>query len=668
MGKRPLAGTTGEHPSLVDVKEVSAPELDAIDFAELVTTSSASVLAFDFPDNYRNRTNTLEEIFKERSRCVRINPEASFFFVTFGIDLAIGKSLAEVFSVESGLSGIISEWMKLDYPRYSFEIEVRNTKTKDTAYLQVVIYARRNHMGISRLWLVIRDCTEQAENRRMLERTETYYRSALKHAGLISVRLSPQGQILSSSEGLTDLIGWENNPESDFFDLLSERTHPSDVQTIHALKETVSQSGEKDLELAILNNGKNYRWYHVRIVSALDPQSGKHYSDLLALDIDRQKRVELEMQRMQRVELIGEVAAGVAHDFNNQLMLILAQIHELSKTPSFSDHAANQQIDLLKESVQTSADMAESLLTLGKRGKQREIVDIREPLKRSAVLLKHVLDQGMTLSVESVEYPLFVKVSKTEVHQVVMNLVLNARDALSTKGEIVLRIRNAESVDLKIHRERLQSRHSWIILSVSDDGSGIPKSQLANIFDPFFSTKSSSSHSGSGLGLAMVASIIRDLEGFVHVSSTVGVGTTFQIFLPQCQKPLSSQITVESGNILQPESNMKVLVADDDDPVRNLLVQALTLHGFSVLSARDGEEALKVFDSNFNFLSAVVLDETMPLLGGSEVASALLKRRPDMKVVLTSGYGTRKSSKSQPNLSYLGKPFSIHDLVMKLRN
>ena len=632
------------------------------DLSHLVRYSTAAMLSFDFIALNAAPSDRLhisrKSLLEFNSRCTTLNAAASKALPLFGIkSLSIGDPFSKAYNNESHFPEIFDEWFKRDCTSDSFELTVKKESARiPLIRIQAIIYARKSSDSNHRIWMIMRDITEQAHARQTLEAAEEYYRSTLQLAGLIFVRVNQKGETTFLSEGIQKLLGKLPALGLPLQDLLSERLHPNDLDLRLRFKRIFEEGRDDDFDIALLSLDRTYTWYHIRFVSKRDGRGILEHIDVIALDIDRHKRVELEMARMQRVELIGEVAAGVAHDFNNQLSIIAAHLEVLKPAVIAAGPQAEAYLQGAVEAVQGSADMTHSMLEIANGGNtHRSILDLREAATKSVALLRHVIPSKIDLKVQTEDRPVFINGEKTEIHQVIMNLVLNARDAMPHSGKIEVSV-------------RFLSDAKRVELCVQDSGAGIPENQLERIFDPFFTTKAKTSQSGSGLGLAMVASIIRNHQGGVKVKSSVGVGTAFHIWFPAAsiekieQKKLSN-VSSCAGDLFP----MHVLVADDNDPVRTLLVQTLTLHGFSVISARDGREALDLFELHKDTLNAVVLDETMPQFSGAEVASRIHSHNPKLRIVVTSGYLKRSMKDLERNPGFLGKPFSIDELVGALR-
>lgn len=625
------------------------------DLTQLVHGSTAAIIGFEFEFPIavsEDPRNVLNDLLGIGSRCTLANAASKQLLALYNIEAEIERPFSAIFSPGSPLWKIIESWCLEGRPSTSFEECVVSSDGLTCRDLQAVLYASYKNSAIERIWIVLRDITEQLRARTAIESAELFYRSALEHAGLILLRVDALGAVVSCSRSVERFLGSVPAPGTRLLPELQKQLPISDLQILSRLENDLRSGVRDDFELSLKAPDGSYRWYHLKVVSYLGARGGVEYTDLIALDIDNRKRFEIEMQRMQRVELIGELAAGLAHDFKNQLGLIMAELDLLEPAAQAAGKDFQNHLEGARDAVRTSAEMAQSVLQLGRGGPERSIQDIRALSKKSVDLLRHVIPSEISLELELATEHAYTSVNSTELHQILMNLILNARDAIGTAGKISVKVASC-----------VRRGARWIELVVVDSGAGIPREQLERIFDPFFTTKENSSKSGAGLGLSMVASIIRDLEGEVRVQSQPGHGTSFSIWLPL----IEPHEPKERSLIKLDQRPINILLADDDDPVRQLLEQTLTLHGFSVLCARDGREALTIFHHHIDQIGAVVLDETMPNLCGTEVAANILQERPEMRVVVTSGYAEQRKPGDPKNLRFLGKPFSIDQLVGVLR-
>ncbi|MDQ6665052.1 MAG: ATP-binding protein [Acidobacteriota bacterium] len=362
-------------------------------------------------------------------------------------------------------------------------------------------------------------------------------------------------------------------------------------------------------------------------------------NDLEALDRDGPEQDQ--MQQGQRLELIGALTGGIAHDINNQLMVILNHLDFCLRglDPENPTHAS---LSVVQRAALRCADMTARLLRFSRKSepllKSTQLADVLEETKR---FLRDVMPRSVKLCFCIWPNLPMVCADATQIQQVLVNLSVNARDAMPNGGSLEIR---ADAIP------------GFVVLSVSDTGAGIPPELQTKIFEPFFTTRGETG--GTGLGLAMVAAIVQIHKGSIDVSSVPGVGSCFRIKLPvECGKAeLPGESVAASG---APERGC-VLVADDDDLVRRVAVNILAIHGYKVLEANNGVEAVRVFQENAGLIDLAFFDVTMPKATGVEALSRIRAEHPNVKALLTSGYDVLVGG------PFLPKPYTSAELMEKV--
>jgi PAS domain S-box-containing protein len=385
---------------------------------------------------------------------------------------------------------------------------------------------------------------------------------------------------------------------------------------------------------------------------------------------DERRRLEARMQQTQKLEQLGLLAGGVAHDFNNLLAAMLGHAG-LARLELPAGSRAAAFIDEIANGAQRAAEMTQQLLTYAGRG--RVLIgplDLAAIVEEMTQLLRPVISNKAALRLNISSAP--IEGDGTQIRQMVMNLLTNASDALQENpGEIVLEtgVRHATRSDLTspyLSDELTEGDYAFV--SVSDSGVGMDEATSRKVFDPFFTTK----FMGRGLGLAAVLGIVRGHKGTIRVTSEPGEGSTFLVMFPTVASARSateaiSKPAARDGATLRGHGT--ILVVDDDEGVRKVTTLMLEHAGFRVVSAADGQEALTVFAREAEWVSAVLLDLTMPRLDGMEVLGLLRRLRPDVRVLLMSGYSDDEVAQrfgAQPAAMFIKKPFQYDDLAARL--
>jgi signal transduction histidine kinase/CheY-like chemotaxis protein len=381
---------------------------------------------------------------------------------------------------------------------------------------------------------------------------------------------------------------------------------------------------------------------------------------------NEQKQLEQRLRQAHKMEAVGRLAGGVAHDFNNLLMIVSGHCELLSdRFPAGEPGRSN--VEQIQKAADRAVSMTRQLLAFSR-------MQVLEP--RTIDLNAVIADMGKMLARligENIEYGftpdaklVSVKADPGQIGQVIMNLVVNSRDAMPHGGNIEVRTRNAV-----LDRDEARKRHpmepgEYALLSVTDTGQGMDEETKAHIFEPFFTTKEVGK--GTGLGLATVYGIVKQSGGFVWVESAPRKGTTFEIYLPHGQGAKVDEVQkVKPGAI--PRGKETILVVEDEAAVRELACEFLKSAGYSVLEAKNGAEALETIARNTTTIHLVLADMIMPRMGGAELAERLKKERPELKVLFMSGYSEHageESGKISPQ-ALLTKPFSIATLIGRVR-
>jgi two-component system cell cycle sensor histidine kinase/response regulator CckA len=377
-----------------------------------------------------------------------------------------------------------------------------------------------------------------------------------------------------------------------------------------------------------------------------------------ALALTRQ-RLENQLREEQKLGAVGKLAGGIAHDFNNRLLVIMGYA-ELLKRELPLDSPLWGHAEIVLASAKRGAELTRQLLAYSRRQVlEPESFDLNEMADRMRSLLKTVLADRIDLvTVLGAKRP--VLADPGQIERVVLNLVLNARDAMPSGGRLAIETRD---VTLGPGEHPALAAGNYIALVVADTGTGISEAALPHIFEPFFTTKKMGQ--GTGLGLSMVEGIVHQSGGATHVESCVGKGTTFTIYLPHARVPPVVEPMVEEA---PPRGGRfeTVLVCDDDDDVRELVVEVLRLRAYSILKARSAEHAMEIAHRHRGPIHLLVSDLAMPGLGGMELGAQLRNRDPSLRILYISGYTEspdRLSMPRDPGVHFLPKPFLPGDLT-----
>lgn len=375
-------------------------------------------------------------------------------------------------------------------------------------------------------------------------------------------------------------------------------------------------------------------------------------------DVTEKKRLELEFFRAQRAESVGSLAGGMAHDLNNAFAPILMGLQLMQRQRQ--DEETQRMLIVMEQNTQRGADMVRQVLLFCRgNSSERQALFLGKLMRDMEQMIRQTFPRSINLAVLAPADLWPVLANATQMHQVLLNLCVNARDAMPAGGELTLAADNVElSVDEASHISG-GSPGSYVMLLVSDTGSGIPPELLPRIFEPFFTTKPA--NRGTGLGLSTVARIVGQHQGFINVKSEAGQGTSFEIYLPRA----NTAAGVEAKQTAAPETRRGqgelILVADDEQAVLEMVSLALSEQGYSVITASNGAEAATKAESSNGAVRLALLDTDMPVMSGPQVTSILRTRVPNLPVILMSGEAELNSQAL--GASTLAKPFQLHELL-----
>jgi len=388
-------------------------------------------------------------------------------------------------------------------------------------------------------------------------------------------------------------------------------------------------------------------------------------------DITAQKRLEEELRHSQKMEAVGQLAGGVAHDFNNLLMLIQAHNERLRHRLDPTDPAHLDALGI-ERAVSRAAALTRQLLAFGRKQILHvKVLDLNAVVTDVVKMLHRLLASNIELTTLQAPALGRVKADPGQIEQVILNLAVNARDAMPQGGRLTLETRNAE-----INHESVQSREgvpngNYVMLAIHDTGTGMDRETQARIFEPFFTTKEPGK--GTGLGLATVYGVVKQMDGAIWLRSSLGGGTTFEIYLPEVADVQAETTPSETKRTLDaaPTGTETILLVEDQDGIRDLVREFLQRKGYTVLFAIDGKDALRLAAGHKLPIHLLLTDVIMPNIGGRALAPRVRELHPEIKVLFMSGYAEptpAKSAAADENAPVLQKPFLLDALAHKIRS
>ena len=484
----------------------------------------------------------------------------------------------------------------------------------------------------------------------------TYLASAQKGGGTLYV--SPQIDAMTGFAAKE----WVTDPQ-----LWSKQIHPDDRERVLAELASCMESGDRFLSVyrLLTRDGRTVWWRdEARVVS--DGEGSRIVHGFIT-EVTEQKRLESQLLQSQKMEAIGQLAGGVAHDFNNLLSVIIAYSDMLLGEVGAQDPRSRRVVQIRKAADRAAALTRQLLAFSRKQVLQPRILDLNAILADAEKLLHRLIGENIDLvTVPSLDLGR-VKADPGQIEQVIMNLAVNSRDAMPKGGWLIVETANVD-LDDTYAREHAGARPGhYVLLTVTDTGTGMDRETLAHIFEPFFTTKELGK--GTGLGLSTVYGIVKQSGGYVWVDSEPGGGTTFKIYLPRTEEAAeaTSRTSATAGGFHGVET---LLLVEDNEAVRDVFKEVLESRGYKVLAAAGPEDALRLTEGHGGPINLLVTDLMMPGMTGHDLAGRLRAVRPEIKILFVSGYPGGpggEQTRLQPGESFLQKPFTSQVFITKVR-
>jgi two-component system, cell cycle sensor histidine kinase and response regulator CckA len=424
------------------------------------------------------------------------------------------------------------------------------------------------------------------------------------------------------------------------------------------------------VDAALAGQGERSARFYVTAVG--EQERDQETAIVYALDMTEQRELESRLIQQQKMDSIGQLAGGMAHDFNNMLNLILLATDFLLNAhkptdPSFKD------IMEIRQSANRAASLVRHLVAFSRKQTLRpQVLDLGEMLSDLTVVLRRLIGEKIDLKVVHGRDLWPVKVDQLQFEQVIVNLAVNARDAMPNGGRLELRSANVAAMDCARYHTKGMPAADYVLVELIDTGTGIPEAIRDKVFVPFFTTKEVGK--GTGLGLSTVYGIIKQTGGFVYFDSVDGKGTTFRIFLPRhvptAQEVAAPAATSEARPVTDLTGEGTILLVEDEEGLRALNARGLASRGYTVLQAGNGVEAIDVLEKTDGKIDLVVSDVVMPEMDGPTLLRELRTRDPGLKIIFVSGYAEDAFQKHLPadgQFDFLPKPFTLKQLVAKVK-
>jgi PAS domain S-box-containing protein len=498
----------------------------------------------------------------------------------------------------------------------------------------------------------MRYATERARAVQALERREEHYRSLIENSlDLVSI-LNLDGTIRYASPSHERILGYplEELVGQNAFSFI----HTDDLPAARAAFSRLNQSASIECRF----RHKDETW---RVLES----SGRNLSHLPGVcglvinsrDITDRKRLEEQLHHSQRLEAVGRLAGGVAHDFNNLLMVITGYSEMLLDSMHPGDPARDD-LEQVAKAARRATDLTHQLLAFSRRQAARpQVINLNVLIQDMDRMLRRVLGEEIELFNDLAPVLKTVRVDPGQMEQVILNIAVNARDAMPNGGKLTIETAGLVVTEEFERQGRSPAAGEYVMLSMADTGVGMDARVLARVFEPFFTTK----EHGTGLGLSTSYGIIKQSGGEIWADSKPGAGTTFRIYLPMAHQAADELDVPQASALLQ--GTETILLVEDEDGVRHVVETMLKRHGYHVLSSGSPSDALGVAERLDGAIDLLVTDVVMPGMSGRKLAECMLQYCPRMKVLYVSGYGDSIDSEA----AFLQKPFTTDELALKIR-
>jgi PAS domain S-box-containing protein len=516
---------------------------------------------------------------------------------------------------------------------------------------------------------VCRDLSQRNEAEKARAEAETKYRMLVEHVNAITyiAEIGINGQWFYVSPQVEAILGYTPDEwlaiSSDWDKLI----HPDDLSAVVAAEEASKNGLPFQAEFRLRRKDGREVWLNDTAVVVQGSNSHPVMEGIM-VDITDRKHLETQLQQSRKMEAVGRLAGGIAHDFNN-LLTIITGYTDLALSRASIPLEIRADIERIDNAAGRAAALVRQLLAFSrKQVLQPKTIDLNVVVLNLDKLLRRLMDDNIEMITRTQESVGKVKADPAQIEQVIMNLVVNARDAMPQGGRILLETSNVD-LDASYADEHVTVKPGrYVMLAVSDGGIGMSQDTIAHIFEPFYTTKASGS--GTGLGLSTVYGIVKQSGGYIWVYSEPGKGSTFKVYLPRVEDSIEPSPTPQLPTQQTQRGTETILLVEDEEAVRELIRTVLTEHGYDVIPARDPQHAIKIASSHNREIHMMLTDVVMPGMSGRELATKVTAARPAIRVLFMSGYTDNVITTGgmlEKGIAFLQKPFSPTTLARKVR-
>lgn len=579
--------------------------------------------------------------------------------------------------LKKNIRDVLGKQFKAEFDDYNARIQKSGiarglmsvqTKGGETRIWEYVNTLRTEGVAAPVVRSMARDVTEQKRAEAALRRAEEKYRSIFENAVEGIFQLTVDGKLLAANPAMARILGYETAEE-----LIGAR---ADIRTQHyvdrdcwdGLQRVMAEQGMvKGFECEVYRKDQSKLWI-VENIRAITDEKGRIvcYEGSIE-DTTERKLLEEQLRQAQKMEAIGQLAGGIAHDFNN-LLTAITGYSEITIMKLQPHDPMMRNLEEIKKAGERAASLTRQLLAFSrKQVLQPQIINLNTIVSETEKMLRRLIGEDKELLTALNPELGSIRADPGQIQQVIMNLVVNARDAMPQGGRLTIETENVYLDDeyTKYHFEATAG--SYVMLAVTDTGTGMEEQTQKRIFDPFFTTKELGK--GTGLGLSTVYGIVKQSGGNIWVYSEVGHGTSFKIYLPRISET-AHEVKPVDGIRKSLQGTETILLAEDEEIVRDLARTVLEINGYRVLEASNGGAALLICEKHNQPINLLITDVVMPKMSGNELANRLLQSHPEMKVLYISGYTDNAMVHQEiidREANFMQKPFSPDALAKKVR-
>jgi two-component system, cell cycle sensor histidine kinase and response regulator CckA len=562
---------------------------------------------------------------------------------------------------QAGLRATFQEMLQA--PGTPFILQYRGLhKSGEWRFLEATATNRLPEDAVGAVVINERDVTERKRAEEALRESEERYRLLFERNLAGVYRVSLEGKFVQANDSLARMLGCQSQTE------LLGRDTAEFFQNRDAMVEELRARGQViSFEVNARRSDGSVAYFLINSTLLQDKEGRVVGRQGTVLDITERRALEQQLLHAQKMEAVGQLAGGVAHDFNNLLMVISSYAELLSESICATNDKAKQQADEILDAARRAAGLTQQLLAFSrKQVMSPRILDLNTVLRDIGRMLPRLIGEDIQVVVRPGAELWKVKADPAQIEQVIMNLAVNARDAMPRGGQLVLETSNVQLDEEYARRHVGVAPGEHVMLTVSDTGCGIAPDILPHIFEPFFTTKDQGK--GTGLGLPTVYGIVKQSGGWVWVYSEVGHGAVFKVYLPRAEATAEHGYGNEGAGP-PPRGSETILVVEDEEAVRESTCEYLLGRGYTVLPGKNGADALQMLEHFRGRLDLLVTDVVMPGMSGAELGKRLRGLRPEARVLYISGY--TESMVVQHGIEaatgFLQKPFTLKALAHKVR-